>query len=172
MSACRCIIEQLIVTLYVAAISHPLTFGHYDLPCQQFFTYMKALKIKPDDRNLSYKDKSFNKFSQCYPHCYSNMAIPSPSWTSVRRLLINHDSGLPDLYFVRRFCILVMISAFITSQGDFTTTQRIVDGLSSLVGIDKKTRWKYISIMLWKASEFGIGWWLDCTGTVHRNHDH
>jgi hypothetical protein len=97
------------------------------------------------------------------------MALPSPSWNSVRKLLINNDSSLPDFYFARRFCILVVISAFITSQGDFTTTQRIVDGLSSLIGIDKKTRWKYISIMLWKASEFGIGWWLDCTGTVHRN---
>jgi hypothetical protein len=96
------------------------------------------------------------------------MALPSPSWTSVRKLLIDNASSLPDLYFARRFCILVVISAFITSQGDFTTTQRIVDGFSSLIGIDKKTRWKYISIMLWKAFEFGIGWWLDCTGTVHR----
>jgi hypothetical protein len=97
------------------------------------------------------------------------MSLPSPSWSSVRKLLINNNNGLPDFYFARRFCILVVISVFITSQGDFTTTQRIVDGLSSLIGIDKKTRWKYISIMLWKASEFGIGWWLDCTGTVHRN---
>lgn len=96
------------------------------------------------------------------------MALPSPSWTSVRKLLINNDRSLPDLSFARRFCILVVISVFITSQGDFTTTQRIVDGLSSLMGINKKTRWKYISIMFWKASEFGIGWWLDCTGTVHR----
>ena len=95
------------------------------------------------------------------------MAVPSPNWTSVRKLLINNDTGLPDRYFARRFCILVVISAFITSQGDFTTTQRIVDGLSSLVGIDQETRWKYLSLMLWKASEFGIGWWLDCTGTVH-----
>ncbi|KFY69652.1 hypothetical protein V496_00058 [Pseudogymnoascus sp. VKM F-4515 (FW-2607)] len=92
------------------------------------------------------------------------MEVPLPSWTSVRKLFINIDSSLPDLCFARRFCVLVLISAFITSQGDFTTTQRIVDGFSSLVGIDQKTRWKYLSIMLWKASEFGIGWWLDCTG--------
>ncbi|KFY01315.1 hypothetical protein O988_02813 [Pseudogymnoascus sp. VKM F-3808] len=87
-----------------------------------------------------------------------------PRWASVRKLLIKNDNSLPDLYFARRFCVLVVISAFITSQGDFTTTQRIVDGLSSLAGIGQKTRWKYLSIMLWKASEFGIGWWLDCTG--------
>jgi hypothetical protein len=128
---------------------------------------MNALKLKPDD--VTCKDKSFNNFRRIYPHHYSTMAIPAPSWTSVRKLLINNGSSLPDLYFARRFCILVVISAFITSQGDFTTTQRIVNGLSSIVGINQKTRWKYLSIMLWKASEFGIGWWLDCTGTVHKN---
>ena len=94
------------------------------------------------------------------------MSVPTPTWTSVRKLFADSRSSLPDLFFARRFCILVALSAFITSQGDFDTTQRIVEGLSSLAGIDQKTRWKYISIMIWKASEFGIGWWLDCTGTV------
>lgn len=76
-------------------------------------------------------------------------------------------SGLLDPIFAQRLFILVMVSAFVTSQGDFTTTQRIANGFSSIVGIDQKTRWKYLSIILWKASEFIIGWLLDCTGIVN-----
>lgn len=93
------------------------------------------------------------------------MAFSSPNWTSVRQIFLNND--IPDLVFARRFCMLVAISTFITSQGEFTTTQRIIEGISSLVGLDRKTRWKYISIILWKSSELGVGWWLDCTGMVY-----
>jgi len=92
------------------------------------------------------------------------MAFTASTWASARKLLNSSSSSPPDFVFASRFCILVAISAFITSQGDFTTTRRIAEGLASLAGINRKTRWKYISIMLWKASEFGIGWWLDCTG--------
>lgn len=80
---------------------------------------------------------------------------------------IHKGSGLLDPIFAQRLFILVMVSALVTSQGDFTTTQRIANGFSGIVGIDQKTQWKYLSIILWKASEFIIGWLLDCTGIVN-----
>jgi hypothetical protein len=96
----------------------------------------------------------------------SIMAGAIPTWTSVQTILRNSNTDRSDLRFARRFCILVAASALITSQGDFTTTQRLVEGFSSVVGIGLDSRWRYTSIVAWKACELAFGYWLDCTGTT------
>lgn len=95
------------------------------------------------------------------------MVVLRPNWTAVCKILFGSSNmNLPDLAFARRFAALVAVSAFVASQGDYTTTQRIVRGLSGLLGIHQKTWWTYISILVWKSVEFGLGLCLDCTGTV------